>query len=261
MGHIRIARLPKVRGWKEVISLLSTENSSPADISGATARAAKEYFGKIKTDPSLVFTYWLLTQITYKARTVDFANELCNIGLNIGEVTSALDFLSNIANFSRVQIKLRGESFPLSEFAQLSLREVLTETIGQHSKSLFGTTKEDIRLACRRYSNPNQFAKLARLYFSKITNRILQFFVSKESPNQVGKGRKFEDVSELADFNSALEGYCYQSAKIVEVFAGGWYSKRNWQGEISESDAQGFVAVAMKKLRTEIAREDWEDDD
>lgn len=261
MGHIRIARIPKVKGWKEVISLLSTDESSPGDISCVTAKAAKEYFDKIKTDPALVFSYWLLTQITYKAKTVAFADELSKIGLNIGEVTSALGFLSNIANFSRVQIKLRGESFPLSEFAQLSLREVLTETIGEHSKSLFGTTNEDVRLACRRYSNPNQFAKLARLYFSKITNRILQFFVSKESPNQVGKGRKFEDVSKLTDFNTALEGYCFQSAKIVEEFAGGWYSKRNWQGEISETDAQGFVAVAMRKLRAEIAREDLEDED
>lgn len=44
--------------------------------------------------------------------------------------------------------------------------------------------------------------------------------------------------------------------EIVEDFAGGWYSKRNWQGEISEHDAEGFVAVAIDKLRAEIARED-----
>lgn len=261
MGHIRVGRLPKIKGWREVISLLDITNSSSAEVSIAIAKASKDYFNKVKTDPALVFSYWLLTQITYRARTNNFLEELSELGLNLRQITGALDFLSIVSNFARSEIKLRGENFPLCEFAQLSLREVLTETIGQQCQSLFGTTEEDIRLACRRYSNPNQFSKLARLYFSKVINRILQFFVSKESPNHVGSGRKFDDISKLTSFNDALEAYCYQSAKIVEVFSGGWYSKRNWQGEISEDDAKGFVAIAISKLQGEIAREDWEDED
>ncbi len=253
--------MPKVRGWRQVISLLSTSDSSSADIGTAIVNASKDFFIKVQTDPALVFSYWLLTQITYRSRNETFENELNRIGINIGKVTGALDFLSIIANFTRAQIKSRGETFPICEFAQLSVREVLTETIGQQCQSLFGATNEDIRLACRRYSNPNKFARLSRIYFSKVINRIFQFFISKESPNQVGCGRKFEDISKLASFNAALEVYCYQCAKIVEDFAGGWYSKRNWQGEISEDDAKGFVAIAMKKLRKEIAHEILEDED
>ena len=256
MGHIRVGRLPKVRGWKQVIALLDSFDSSSSEIAAATARTAKEFFAERSTDPALVFSYWLLTQITSRARSENFVMELNKIGLDISNVGGALDFLGRIASFTRAQIKLRGETFPLSEFSQLSLREVLTETIGQQCQSLFGTTQEDIRLACRRYSMPNRFAKLARLYFSKVVNRTFQFFISKESPNKVGVGRKFEDISALSDFNLALEAYCYQSAKIVEAFAEGWYSKKNWQSKISEQDAKGFVAVAIQKLRSEIAREE-----
>jgi hypothetical protein len=114
---------------------------------------------------------------------------------------------------------------------------------------------EDIRLACRRYSAPERFAALARRYFTKFLNRTLSFFISKESLNSVGSGQKFQDLSELSRFNAAVEGYCYQSAKIVEQFAGGWYSRRNWQGGISETDAKAFTAVAIRKLAGEIARE------
>lgn len=256
MGHIRLGRLPKTRGWKQVIELLDSSDSSSEEIAVATAKAAKEFLSQENTEAALVFPYWLLTQITSKARSDDFVAGLAGIDLDISGVNSAMGFLSSVTDFTHKGIRSRGAIFPLSEFAQLSLREVLTETIGQESRSLFGTTLEDIRLACRKYSTPRQFAILSRLYFTKVLNRSLQFFVSKESSNSVGHGRKFENISELSDFNNALEAYCYQSAKIIEDFAAGWYSKKNWQGGISERDAKGFVFVAVDKIRSEIAREE-----
>ena len=256
MGHIRVGRLPKVRGWRQVIGLLESVDSSSSDLAAATANAAKGFLAERASDPTLAYCYWLLTQITYQARTDRFSTALSEIGLEVSQTKDALGFLGKITNVVRREVKSRGETFPFSEIVQLSLREVLTETIGQRSQSLFGTTLEDIRSACRQYSTHQQFARLARLYFSKVLNRTLQFFVSKESANYLGAGGKFADLSQLSDFNLALESYCYQSAKIVEEFAGGWYSKRNWQGEISEQDARGFVAVAFQKLRAEIAREE-----
>jgi hypothetical protein len=256
MGQIRTGKLPKIRGWKQVIALLDSADSSSSEIAAATAKAAKDFFSQKRSDPALAFSYWLLTQITSRAKSENYLEEIKKIGLDVSKTKNAFDFLGRIATFTRAQIKLRGETFPISEFAQLSLREVLTETIGQQSQTLFGTTQEDVILACRKYSTPNQFAKLSRIYFSKVLNRVLQFFISKESPNKIGLERKFKDISDLSSFNFALEAYCFQSAKIVEEFAGGWYSKRNWQGEISEHDAKGFVSVAMEKLRAEIAREE-----
>ena len=255
MGHVRLGRIPKTRGWRDVIRLLSDPHSTASHVAAATAVAAEDYLTRNRTDAALVFSYWLLTQITFKARSDDFVAELREIGLDVGDARGALDFLARVARFAHAQIRSRGETFPLFEFAQLSLREVLTETIGQQCQSLFGTSLEDIRFACRRYSAPERFAALARLYFAKFLNRTLSFFISKESLNSVGSGQKFQDLSELSRFNAAVEGYCYQSAKIVEQFAGGWYSERNWQGGISETDAKAFTAVAIGKLAGEIARE------
>jgi len=255
MGHIRIGVLPKTRKWKQVISLLNSKESSTSDIAAEAAHAAREFLLEKKSAPSLAFSYWLLTQITYRAKQDDFVSALQNIDLDISKVKNSFDFVSQVGTFTRTQIKKRGESFPISDIAQLALREVLIESIGEESKSIFGTSLEDIIRACRRYSSPGQFSKLARLYFSKVFTRGLRFLIDKESANNVGIRNKFESVFDLSDFNIALEAYCYQSAKIVEKFAEGWYSKRNWQGEISENDAQGFVAIAVDKFQAEIARE------
>jgi len=257
MGHIRVGRLPKTRKWSQVIELLNTRDSSPADIAAATVKATKEFLIEKSSDPSLVFSYWLLTQITSHSRTKDFDKKLKKLGLDMTQTNNAFDFIAYLADFTRAQIRLKPDaSFPISEFAQLALREVFTETIGQRCRSLFGTTLEDIRLACRNYSSADRFAKLSRLFFSKVLNRCLQFFVSKETANNIGRGRKFEDIFELSGFNIALKSYCFQSAKIIEKFAGGWYSKHVWLDKLSENDAKWFVLIAMDKLRTEVAREE-----
>ena len=53
-----------------------------------------------------------------------------------------------------------------------------------------------------------------------------------------------------------------ESATIVEDFAGGWFSKTNWErGGITRKEATGFAHVAMRKIADELkqgARPDGE---
>ena len=53
---------------------------------------------------------------------------------------------------------------------------------------------------------------------------------------------------------NALELHTRQASRIMEDFASGWYSLHNWQAndQITQGEAQGFVAVALRKLRQEI---------
>jgi hypothetical protein len=70
----------------------------------------------------------------------------------------------------------------------------------------------------------------------------------------VGSNKSFRTSNDSAAFIEALDIHARESARIMERFAADWYSKHNWQskGEISRDEAQGFVAVALRKLRTEF---------
>ena len=57
-----------------------------------------------------------------------------------------------------------------------------------------------------------------------------------------------------AEFNAALDLHCRQASKIVEEFAGSWFSKTNWERGISPEDVRGFAWVALKKLRAELRK-------
>lgn len=107
MGHIRIGRLPKIRKWRQVISLLNSPSTSPREIARATAEAAEDFFAKRKSDPALAYSYWLLTQIANCARSENFVSELNQIGVDITDVRNTFDFLSLISDFTHKQVKER----------------------------------------------------------------------------------------------------------------------------------------------------------
>jgi hypothetical protein len=255
MGHIRLGRLPKTLKWKQVIGLLADGRASVKEIAESTAAAAANAFNNFNSDNGLSYCYWLLTQITWHAKSEDFYETLESLGLDICDETSALGFISKVSSHADAEIKDLGETTIFTEIAQLSMREILTEIIVECSRTLFGTTPEDIRIACASLATKKQFGLLSRQFFSNFLNRTLQFFISKEISNHVGVGKSFEDIEAVEDFEIALDAFCYQSSKIVEDFAGGWYSKRNWEGDISLEDSKKFVHVAVEKLRSELAME------
>ncbi|MEW6417290.1 MAG: hypothetical protein AB1480_04120 [Nitrospirota bacterium] len=256
MGHIRLGRLPKVKKWRQVIALLGTEQAEVSNIAKATVEAANDAFNNFNADPGLYYCYWLLTQITWHARSDSFSEILSSMGLDIRKEQSAIGFVSKVADFASLEIKKFRNQTVFTEIAQMSMREALLKVVSERSQNLFGTTPEDIRLALKSLSTTNQFGKLSRLFFSSFINRTLQFFISKEISNHVGPDKNFSDIGSLKNFNEELSSFCYQSAKIVEDFAGGWYSKRNWQGDITQDDAKNFIYVALKKLREELALEE-----
>lgn len=148
------------------------------------------------------------------------------------------------------------ESGPFSELASLALRRALTETVGQHGRSLFGCSLDDVQHAFRSHSSPTRFGDLAWRFFGEYFARTLRYFVEREVSNNVGAGHALASVAASHAFVRELDVYARQSARIMEEFAAGWYSKHNWetQGHISRDEAQGFVAIALRKLRMELTR-------
>jgi hypothetical protein len=63
---------------------------------------------------------------------------------------------------------------------------------------------------------------------------------------------QFHSVEANRQFREALSLHCRQASRIVEQFAGGWYSKANYEGGITPRKAANFLQIALKKLRAEF---------
>jgi hypothetical protein len=251
MGHNRLSRLPRTEKWIRVISLINSGASS-ADIALAALDASRKSLQKASQDPTLIYSVWLLTQIPLAAKGQNFSEGLRQRGLEVSQQPTLMEvmkaFSYAIDDYARRQ-KTRSD---LGEMAQLAAVESLTKLVGEKARSLFEATPEDVQRAVRSFSTTKEFGVLGRDFFARFLRRYLTYFLSRELSNHVGRGQRFANIYEHLEFNRALDRYCRQAARIVKEFAGGWFSRANFEGGIDLEKAKIFTYAALIKITDEL---------
>jgi hypothetical protein len=258
MGHLRLGTLPKTLKWNRVVGLLEESPDDSGLIAAATIQASRRELQMLRGDPSIGYCFWLLTRITWYARQSDFVERIQQIGIPIASSTSTFSFISGVSEHARQQCTRLGGSSIFREMAYLALKQTMSEITLTSANSLFGSSIANIQEACRANSSKKQFGIVSRRFFAGFLSQFLRYFVDKELSNHVGPGNRIENILAANDFGNALTAYAWQSSKIMEDFAAGWFAKRSWEteGDITTEDAQKFVAVALRKMQMEVGRED-----
>lgn len=254
MGHLHLGRLPKTRRWIDVVELLDASPEDAAGIAAGVVVAADRRLKALASDPSLGYCFWLLTRIAWASRQPDFHQRLSKLGIEAGSDTSVLAFISQLADRVQIETARNTSSGHFAELSSLALRRALSETAGQYTGNLFDATVDGLQQAFRAHSTPRQFGALSHRFFADFFARTLCSLVDRELSQHVGRDKSYANAANSAAFMEALNLHARQSARIMETFAADWYSKHNWEakGEVSVAEAQGFVAVALSKLRSEF---------
>ncbi len=254
MGHIRLGRLPRTQKWREVVDLVEHDGSA-AQVADATVDAAEGEFFSAASDPVVVHTVWLLTQLPDAARSEDFAGALRELGIDVSADPSSTELAAAVGravdHFAQVGASPRTD---IGEIARLAAVEALADLARDDSPSLFGPVEGDVQAKVGRIATQKQFGEFARDFFARMTERVLTYYVSKELPRHVGEGHRFQTLDEQRDFQDAVALHARQAARIVETFAGGWYSKARFEKDLTPERTGRFVAYAMKKMRRELRR-------
>lgn len=254
MGHIRLGRLPTSKKWQQVVALLD-QNASVDAIAAQASGAAEKHLATGATDPGFVRACWLLAQIPLAARGPDFAEALRGLGLNVSESPELFEISGAFAETVDDYVDGTHQRSDFGEMAQLAAAESLSAVAGRFLPSLFGTSSDDVQRAIGRLASGQAFGELAHDFFARLTRRHLDYFLSRELANHIGRGRRFNTVADRAHFDAAMEVHCREAARIVREFAGGWFGKAAYQrGTITEADAGRYAAYALKKIRAELRK-------
>lgn len=252
MGHIRLGNLPRTRKWQQVVALIEG-GAGTAQIANMTITAAEEGFGLAAGDKGLVETIWLLTQLPLAAKSDNFAQALQDTGLDVSDSPTLMDVIGAFSDAIDKKLSNNGGRTDLGEMAQMAASETMAQFIGSQIQGLFETTADDVKNAFSNLATNKQFSIFARDFFARLTNKLLDYFVSRAVANHVGEGRRFRTLAQQGEFSKALGRHSREASRIVEEFSGGWFSKTNWEKKgISRQDAAGFAHVAMKKILTEL---------
>ena len=253
MGHIRLGELPRTRKWEQVVELVKSDGDAAA-VAAAALDAAEEGFKEAAEDEGLGQATWLLTQLPLAARDPNYLDRLRAIGVSVEGAPGLLELVGAFTDAVDAQMRHAGGRTDLGEMAQMAAAETLTKVLGERSRSLFGTAPADVQRELAALGTTKQFGTLARDFFARLTRRYLTFFLSRELSNHVGGERRFASIADHAEFNAALDLHCRQASRIVEEFAGSWFSKTNWEQGITPENVRGFAWVALKKLRAELKK-------
>jgi hypothetical protein len=93
---------------------------------------------------------------------------------------------------------------------------------------------------------------LARDFFARLTQQHLSYYLSRTLSDHVGPGRTLSSADDHVAFNRTLEQHCREASRIVEAFAGGWFSKANFAGNLTQERAGNFLFIALRKISREL---------
>lgn len=254
MGHNHLGKLPRTRKWRDVVTLLAA-GSALEDIAFKAGVAAEDGLHASRNDPGFVRVCWLIAQIPLAARSEDFVGGLRSLGLEVGDAPDLFEIASAFTKALDTHVARHGGRTDFGEMAQLAAVESLFAGASRTLPTLYTARPDDVRRAIGRLASGQHFGELGEEFFGRLTQRHLQYFLSRELANHVGKeGRQLRTIADQVAFNAALGLHCRETALIVREFSGDWFAKGAYhRGELTEQQAGRFAAHALRKIRSELA--------
>jgi hypothetical protein len=254
MGHVRLGVLPKSRKWNQVVNALRL-GADIDEVAAAAADAAEASLHAASNDAAFLHAFWLLTQIPLAARGPDFAGDLRRLGVEVGNHPSLMDVVAAISAAVDRHAREQEHRTDLGEMAQMAAVESLAALVGSGLPSLFEPNAQEVQREIGRFAGGDRFSALAREFFARLTQRSLDYYLSRELSNHIGAGERFRNDAARSEFDDALGRHCREAARIVEAFAGGWYGKNVYQSDgLTPEAIRRFAPVAFKKIRAELRK-------
>lgn len=230
-------------------------NATVAEVATAASDAAKGALMAASKDPLFLAVVDLMAHLPHEARGPGYHDAMSE--RNITDLESVQGLLAGVAAAIDAESFRLGFRSDLGEIAQSALLSTLSEEFDRSLTSLFDPTPAEIRNALGRLSYGDNFAGLARGFFAQVVNLTLQYYLSRELSNHIGPSQRFTSDAERVAFDRALHQHAFESARIVEAYAGGWYGKTLWHSDgLTPERIRKFTGYAMTKLRSELERRD-----
>jgi hypothetical protein len=251
MGHQRLGTLPRSKLWRDVVELID-HRADVEEVAAATSLAAEQSMIDASQDAAVQHAFYLIAKIPLAAREHEFEAALSALGIPIRKGPLLADIVSGLMEAIDARTRQIGGRSDYGEIAQLSAAEALYAVIGRETRDLFGVDAVTTQSAIAGFATVKQFAVLARDFFSRLTRRHIDYYLSRELSKHVGPGRRFPSVREHRLFEDALDLHCREATRVIKEYSGEWLSKHNYEGGIDPAKAGRFVSYAAQKIRGEL---------
>ena len=258
MGHRRYGYLTKTQIWRDIVNNLgefSLGTSEISSIAKATLRNVQTQYSDLQNDPSINAAFEFLVHVSLafqKNNPLQYLKEK-NI-LEKEELT-----LTRLAKGATVYRKDDVVSHEYQTFARQAAIDAINywyKANIERGRSLF-SEEIDTEAVFRKASDGSGFCELSRLYFSKITERYLKYFLEREASTKISNIRERENFSKAIEKEvDKISKHAFETAKITESFSAGWYNKNVKDAMPDEGEMKYFLSKSFGKLKSELLMEE-----
>lgn len=250
MGHERLGALPRSKRWEEIIDYLADYSESSqkdvGDIAKKTIQNVRSRIPDIKDDPGIKAAFEFLIHLSLEQRKENVSNKSDKIDLP--DNPTPLHLIKSANKW----IEQNKGSEEYSRLALNALSDAITAWHKNHQtnqSSLFesGDNSYDIWKDAGKGSG---FSELSRNFFSSFVKRYLNYFLEREASTQI---KRIEDRDKFAD---AVARHSYETAKITQSLAAGWFNKHTKNKIPSQKEINDFLDFSFSKINEELLREE-----
>ena len=254
MGHERIGFLPLSSEWRKLVAEIGDVGAA-ADavprLAQRTLHQVRRRFDGLERDTGLQAAFSFILALC--SRGLKTTGPDLGPSIDLGQNPSPLEITRRL----NAWIDANADSPEYAELAKRSGADAIAYWTRRCSrqKELFDTHQTAAQI-WRDAANGSAFSQISRVFFGKLLERYLKYFLEREASSQFHRIEDRDAFSKnLARHVDSVARHAFEASKITQSFAAGWYNKNARDTTPTHRDTRGFLSFALSKLRQELQRE------
>lgn len=255
MGHERIGFLPRTKHWKAIIDQLAEFDDSDgalAQIANGTLNNVKKTYNSMPYDESVIKALKYLVTLSISAKKENQVEFLKEHGYVVDENLS----LFSLVRSARSLITTENGSLESNKIVRDAILQTITAYERNNHDDQLSLFREQPSSVWSKIGSGAAFCELARSFFAAFTDRYLKYYLEREAASSINDYRSIEVFSKkLSEQAEAISNHAFETSKIMQSFAAGWYNNYAKDSIPSTKEIINFLKVSFGKIREELRRE------
>ena len=224
-----------------------------ADLAKLTLKNVRARFRKLHRDQGVVAAFQFLVALAKCASVGTPQSESYGPAIDLDRNPSILRLVADLNSW----VDYQQGSKEYADIAKKASADAITiwSNEQKQQQSLF-PEDNDSKGIWQRANSGAGFCEVSRLFFSRFTERYLNYFLEREaSAVSANIHLRDEMAAHLREHVDDVSKYAFESARITQSFAAGWFNRHARDSVPSDKEYEGFLYVAFGKMREELMRE------